>query len=442
MRLQHLCNTQLTPIAIHSRSVRSRDRPPTGESAEFKGGAPFVEQGLHLSEHAHAGHIYAHRDEQVGVAASFFRAGLHEQLRCVYVHDEADDARALQSLARAGLDVNWAIQSAALELAGRQLLPVQPGSFDVEAVFAFARVQIAQAEAAGYKGVRGVGDMGCVLAPDLGHARLSQYETECTGFLNANPVSAICQYDRGRFDDGALYDVVCEHPLLIVGGLACRNPYYVPAIAFAEREQGTTDIDQLLGKVLAHERLERWLAVAEVGLEAHDPSLPTVELRYLAGIYEHMSDYKQSLRERLRWRLDRQPGGRQPAAVRTELTALDAEIQWLEGRASLWRRRELQSSGLYFEPASGTVAYRGAAVGLSRLEAGLFRVLLEQAGRPCSAPELMRAAWDGGARAEAQLRNYIVRLRGKLEVLNIPASIVTQRGRGYCLRTGEGSRRA
>ena len=422
--------------------MRSRDRPPTGESAEVLGGAPFVEQGLHLSEHAHAGHIYAHRDEQVEVAASFFRASLHEQLRCVYVHDESDDARALQSLARAGLDVNWATQAAALELAGRHAFPGEPGTFDVEALFAFARVHIAQAEAAGYSGVRGVGDMGWALASDPGLERLSQYETECTGFFNANPASAICQYDRGRFDERALCDVVCEHPLLIVGEVVCRNPYYVPAGAFADRERETTDIDQLLGKVLARERLERWLAVGEAGLESHEANLPAVDLRYLAGIYEHMSDYKRSLRERVRWRLDRRSEGRQSPAARTELTALDAEIQWLEARGSLWRRRELQSSGLYFEPVGGTVAYRGGAVGLSRREAALFRVLLEQAGRPCSASVLLRTAWEGDLLTEAQLRNYIVRLRGKLEVLNIPASIVTQRGHGYCLRTDNGSRQA
>jgi two-component system, OmpR family, response regulator QseB len=142
------------------------------------------------------------------------------------------------------------------------------------------------------------------------------------------------------------------------------------------------------------------------------------------------------------WRVDRHLAGRRSFAGRTELTALDAEIQWLEGRASLWRRRELQSSGLFFEPASGTIAYRGAAVGLSRLEAALLRVLFEQAGRPCSAADLLRIAWNGDLRTEAQLRNYIVRLRAKLETLNVPASIVTLRGHGYCLTTYDSNGRA
>jgi len=416
--------------------VRTRDRPLVGESAETNGGSPpSTEQGLRLPEHAHAGHIYTDRDEQLGVAVSFFKASLHERLRCVYIHDELDDTSALQSLARAGLDVNQALQSAALELADPHLLPAAPGTFDVEGLFDFARGQIAQAQAAGYAGVRGVGDMAWALAPDPSLDQLSQYESQCTAFFKANPASAICQYDRQRFQHGALLDVVCAHPLLIIGDTPCRNPYYAPG-APAEHEQGTVDLDQVLGNVLARERQERWLAVAEVGLEAHEPDIRAVDVRHLAGIYEHMRDYKRGLRERVRWRLDRQLGGRTSPAGRTELIALDAEIWWLEGRASLWRRRELQSSGLSFDSVGGTVAYRGAAVGLSRLEAALLRVLLEQAGRPCSAEDLLRTAWEGELRSEAQLRNYIVRLRAKLEALSLPASIQTLRGRGYRLVTG------
>ena len=421
--------------------MRFRDHPPTGESAEFNGGAPFTERGLHLPEHAHAGHIYGDRDEQVEVAASFFRACLQEHLRCVYIHDELDGARALQSLARAGLDVNRAIESSALELADRHFLPALPGTFDVEGLLAFTRLQIAQAEAAGYTGVGGVADMGWALAADPGLERLNQYEGRCTAFFKANPASAICQYDRKRFDDRALFDVIREHPLLVIGGAACRNPYYVPAAEVAEREQRTVDIDQMLGNVLARERQERWLAVAEVGLESREGHLGPVDVRHLATVYQHMCDYKRSLRERVHWRVDRHLAGRRSFAGRTELTALDAEIRWLEGRASVWRRRELQSSGLFFEPASGTVAYRGAVVGLSRLEAALLRVLFEQAGRPCSATDLLRIAWDGDVRTEAQLRNYIVRLRAKLETLNVPASIVTLRGHGYCLTTHDGNGR-
>jgi DNA-binding response OmpR family regulator len=61
--------------------------------------------------------------------------------------------------------------------------------------------------------------------------------------------------------------------------------------------------------------------------------------------------------------------------------------------------------------------------------------LLEQAGRPIHATQLIRIAWERDVRTEAQMPNYIARLRAKLETLRVPASIVTLRGRGYRLLT-------
>jgi DNA-binding response OmpR family regulator len=184
--------------------------------------------------------------------------------------------------------------------------------------------------------------------------------------------------------------------------------------------------------VLARERQERWLAVAEGSLETEGDDAQSVDVSGLAAIYEHMRDYKMTLRERARWRVDRQ---QRPATARRELAALDGEVEWLQQRASLWRRRELQSSGLFFDEVSGTMTYRGRSVGLSRLEVALLRVLLDRAGRPIHSTQLIRVAWDREVSTEAQLRNYIARLRTKMEALRVPASIVTLRGRGYRLVT-------
>ncbi|HXM54196.1 MAG TPA: winged helix-turn-helix domain-containing protein, partial [Candidatus Dormibacteraeota bacterium] len=202
--------------------------------------------------------------------------------------------------------------------------------------------------------------------------------------------------------------------------------------AYAARERDTLDLDHALGNVLARERQERWLAVAEADLETNGDDIEAVDVGRLAAIYEHMRDYKLALRERVRWREERQP---RASTVRREVVALDGEIEWLEQRASMWRRRELQSSGMHFDPVAGTMGYRGRAVGLSRLEVALLRVLLEQAGRPIASGQLIRVAWEREVSTEAQLRNYIARLRTKMEALRVPASIVTHRGRGYRLTT-------
>lgn len=389
-------------------------------------------RALHLSDHTHAAHIYDSKDEQAGVTAAFFRAGLEEGCRCVYVHAQSDRDAAVEGLVGAGLDVSGAIESEAFHLADPGQLPSRPGEFVVEGVMSYLRDRATEAMAAGYQRVRGLGDMVWTLPSDPVQEGLIQYESLVTGAISALSVAVICQYDRNRFDDRALSEVLCTHPWLVIAGTVCQNPYCVPEASFEDREWGGLDVDRALGNVLARERQERWLSVAEADLEAFGDDAELVDVNRLAAIYEHMRDYKQALRERVRWRVDRQ---QRAAGARRELAALDGEIEWLEQRASLWRRRELQSSGLFFDPGSGTMAYRGRAVGLSRLETALLRVLLDEAGRPIPAGRLIRQAWEREVCTEAQLRNYIVRLRSKLETLRVPASIVTMRGRGYQLVT-------
>lgn len=395
-----------------------------------------LRRGLCLADHTHAGLIYGSREEQVGTAAAFFQSGLSDRRCCVYVHDELDHARALQALAEAGLDVAAAMGSRSLLMADLWQLPAAPGQFSMERMFSFLRNLADGAEAAGYRGLRILGKMTWALMPDPSLERLTVYESRCTEFATTHPLSGICQYDRHRFTEQALFDVICTHPWLIVSGVVCQNPYYTPNATFAERERGTLDIGEILGNVLARERQEQWLSIAEMDLELDETAAQVVDVTYLAAIYENMRDYKLALRHRTRWRLDNKPGARRSMNATAELTALDAEIEWLEERASLWRRRELQSVGLYFDYVTGAIAYRGRALGLSRLEAALLRVLLDQTGRPCPASQLMQTAWESHVRTEAQLRNYIARLRDKLRRLQVPAAIVTERGRGYCLATG------
>jgi DNA-binding response OmpR family regulator len=385
--------------------------------------------GLRLAEHVHAGHIYESADEQASVSAAFFSASLNDGRRCVYVHNHSDNEMAVRALVGAGLDVTIPLQTAALEIVDRRLLPTTPGDFDAETAVGFVRQRIVEAIAEGYQGVRGVGDMDWTSASDPTHERLMQYESLLTAVMHSLPCAAICQYERGRFEDTALFDVIYTHPWLVIGSTVCQNPYYIPNSSFEERDYGALELDQALSNVLLRERQERWLAT-ESDLKADGSTTTPVDVRRLAAIYEHMRDYKAALRERVSWRLKRQ---QHEPVTRCELAALDGEIEWLERRASLWRRRELQSSGLVIDPVSGTLVYRGRAVGLSRLEVSLLQVLMDQAGQPIHAAQLVRVAWDRDVSPEAQLRNYIGRLRSKLEMLRVPVSIVAQRGRGYQL---------
>jgi hypothetical protein len=63
---------------------------------------------------------------------------------------------------------------------------------------------------------------------ELDVEQLAEYETKLNYLLPNQPVSALCVYDRERFRPDIIREVIVTHPLVVVGGTVCRNPYFVP----------------------------------------------------------------------------------------------------------------------------------------------------------------------------------------------------------------------
>ncbi|MEQ8602481.1 MAG: MEDS domain-containing protein [Marivibrio sp.] len=57
---------------------------------------------------------------------------------------------------------------------------------------------------------------------------LIRYEFEVTEALVDKPLTAICQYDAGRFDPQTLYRVLKVHPYMVMNGQILPSPYFDP----------------------------------------------------------------------------------------------------------------------------------------------------------------------------------------------------------------------
>jgi len=84
-------------------------------------------------------------------------------------------------------------------------------------------------------------------------------------------------------------------------------------------------------------------------------------------------------------------------------------------------------------PEQGAVHYLGRTVRLSRREGQLLGTLLAGHGRPMPARELVLRAWNHEELSEAQLRSYVVQLRKKLALVEVPASLLNQPRLGYSM---------
>ncbi|MEV6342370.1 MEDS domain-containing protein [Actinoplanes sp. NPDC051851] len=135
---------------------------------------------------------------------AYIRAGLQQHHRILYQGQGAGRLRV--ALAIRGVDVTRAMRSDQLRLIGS-------GVFDPAAAIDCWRQETARSRAAGFAGLRAVGDMSG--ACRCGADRLAWYESEVSRLLAEGYASAVCLYDRRLFSAADLRRVTCSHPTTI-----------------------------------------------------------------------------------------------------------------------------------------------------------------------------------------------------------------------------------
>ena len=199
-----------------------------------------------LAPHDHLCLVYESEEEQFATIVPYFRNGLERHEKCVYVADEHTVEEVLQALRAHGIPVDQARQSGALEVVTQREAYLRHGYFDPESMIGYMHSAVVAAKAAGYAGLRGAGEMTWMLAGDPGAERLMEYEAKLNYFFPTHECVGICQYNRNRFSDELIRDVIRTHPLVIYGGLVCRNHYYSSAGRVSEsgahRPRGGTPV--------------------------------------------------------------------------------------------------------------------------------------------------------------------------------------------------------
>jgi anti-anti-sigma regulatory factor len=148
----------------------------------------------------HACLVFTDSEERLDLVAAFVRDGLRAGQRVICLTEAIPEAALADELARRGLDITSARQDGQLQVVDSGKFFVPQGSFDPERVIGEFRKVVASAGRDGYQGLRITSDMGWTLRPVTGLADLPAYESQLTALLGAGNATAVCQYDRQRFD--------------------------------------------------------------------------------------------------------------------------------------------------------------------------------------------------------------------------------------------------
>jgi signal transduction histidine kinase len=195
--------------------------------------------------------VHADPNEQIGGIAEYFRTGLAQGERCVYILGDRSHEDIQARLTAAGVDVGAALDSGRLDLRTKNETYLPDGGFNPDSMIDYLHATEVTALSAGCNGLRLSGEMTWALDSDTGCDRLIEYETRLNEYFPGSHSLAICQYHRPRFPADLMHGVLRTHPIVIVGQSTCLNPYYEPPSLIAAVSAYAEQVARMLNRLLA-----------------------------------------------------------------------------------------------------------------------------------------------------------------------------------------------
>jgi len=221
-----------------------------------------VVSGLGLHEHLCV--IYDTQEEQFAAALPYLRTSLERGEKCLYIVDENTAAAVLDALSKGGTDVDRHLRSGALTIANKEETYLEQGRFEPDWMIGFLTEATAEASATRFSGLRTIlGEMTWAPGTSNGTAKLVEYESKLNRFFRDHDARGICQYNRTRFSPELLLGIIRTHPLVVYGGIVCKNPYYIPPDEFLKPNEASREVERLLYNILAWERIQQALRHSE-----------------------------------------------------------------------------------------------------------------------------------------------------------------------------------
>jgi PAS domain S-box-containing protein len=176
--------------------------------------------------------LYETEEEHRAVLTPFLRQGLERGEKVLYIMDAHGAETVLGYLQDDGLDVEPYLARQQLTIVTSQSAYMQQDVFDPDEMIAFLRAETERALAEGHTALRATGEMSWALGRLPRSERLMEYEAKLNEFFPGSDCLGMCQYDRRAFSPALLLDVLCTHPVAVIGTDVYDNPYYVPPAGF------------------------------------------------------------------------------------------------------------------------------------------------------------------------------------------------------------------
>jgi hypothetical protein len=183
--------------------------------------------GENLDEGMHICTFFRTSNERYRVLMPFICEGMEQGDRAFHIVDPSLRSEHAQRIAEAGIDAARAEVEGQLEVIGWDEAPLRGGSFNQSAMLSLLPVFLNDGRTRGFPTTRLIADMAWVLNDPGAPDRLLEFECRVNLALPKALDIVICSYDLDKFGAAIVIDALRTHPIVLIGGIVQRNPFYV-----------------------------------------------------------------------------------------------------------------------------------------------------------------------------------------------------------------------
>ena len=185
-------------------------------------GENLDDEGMHICT------FFRTSAERYRVLMPFIREGMEQGDRAFHIVDPSHRSEHAQRIAEAGIDASRAKGEGQLEIIGWDEAYLSGGSFNRSAMLSLLPVLLNDGRIRGFPITRFIADMAWVLNDPGALDRLLEYECNVNLALPKAGDIVICSYDLDKFGAAIVVDALRTHPIVLIGGIVQRNPFFVP----------------------------------------------------------------------------------------------------------------------------------------------------------------------------------------------------------------------
>jgi hypothetical protein len=197
---------------------------------------PFA--GSQLEESRHVCAFFNSEEEEYRVLLPFINDGFKCGDKAVHVVNPHQCEDHLKRLAAIGVETNSARQSGQLEIKTSSEVYLQNGRFDQDRMLeAFEQMASGNVNT-GFPLSRIVCRMDWVVEGRSYIDDVIEFESRVNDVWRRHDDAVICTYHLSKFGGDTVIDIMRTHPMIIIGGILQRNPFFVPPEEFLREVRG------------------------------------------------------------------------------------------------------------------------------------------------------------------------------------------------------------